>query len=1147
MPVRFIIGRAGSGKTHTIHEAIVERLQRDPLGAKIIHLVPRQVTFTAERRLAMDDRLSGYVGARIVSIDQLIQTALLETCVAPAAPLDGRGREIVLAHLLRENRKDLVYFAKSATQPTLAGEIDAAFLEFERAGRDPVEIDTVLAELDTKSSEQNALANKLRDLKLLYHKMRTFLEARQVHVSDRIEAARKALESWKPLQGAQVFIDEHHDFSALEREAIISIARVCQSLDIAMCFDPASRVLSHPDENLSEMSTFNRVERAYRKLYIALRADNQTIQPPSLLKVLYRYQKPELAVVEHDVAPRKLVKPDAIRFIETEDGRAEVAAAAREVKRLASLGMRYREICVLMRSSEDYADLIDAGFREHQIPYFIDRRRSASHHPLVRAIAAVGQVVLTRFETNSVIALAKTGFARVSPELADLLEDYALQHRLTPRAWTGDEPWGFRRRKGEEDELVSEFPLADLKRANDARLLIRDSLGPLADPAWSRDALSVRQRTADLFGVLQRFHARVILMDHIKRAEQAGQLALRDEHIQVWENLVELFEQMTELIGDEPMKAADYFGTLNTALSGFDLAITPPMIDQVLIGSVDRTRTRDMRGCILLGMNDGQFPQRPAEPSVLNNDDRDLLNSHQVEVEPGTERKLLDERFLGYLALTRASESLTLIRTTTDSAGNPAGESPFWLQAKRLFHKDDVVIQKTTAPIDRVATRTQAVAELLRWARKSPKPMTGDALVELYRWFVLDPHPESASLRKWVWPALTSENRAVLSPDLAKRIFPSPLVGSVSRLELFAACPFKHFARYGLELEDRPDLDVTAIDLGNVYHQVLDRIVRKKIDQKRNFIEPGQFTAAEIHDLSQEVGEELRNQVMLSSARNEYLLGRIELTLNWILRTQQAVARSGAFRPLITELSFGGSKDVAKVPDIPTPGGNVLKLKGRIDRIDVSPQASAFTVIDYKLSGKSLQYGHIYHGLVLQLLSYLLVLKHSGANIFPSPMEPAAAFYMTLRRGLRASEEDNPDLEPTPDDRAFDLTEQPTGIISRPFAKALDTNLESARASDVFNIKINLNGALAATGNDALEPEDFAALLTFVRKKLAELADFIISGDIDVKPYRIGKLTPCSGCEFNRFCRFEPGPGAYRNLESLNRQKVLDLLRQENA
>ena len=45
MSLRFITGRAGAGKTSFIEREIAEELQRDPMGAPVIVIVPDQMSF----------------------------------------------------------------------------------------------------------------------------------------------------------------------------------------------------------------------------------------------------------------------------------------------------------------------------------------------------------------------------------------------------------------------------------------------------------------------------------------------------------------------------------------------------------------------------------------------------------------------------------------------------------------------------------------------------------------------------------------------------------------------------------------------------------------------------------------------------------------------------------------------------------------------------------------------------------------------------------------------------------------------------------------------------------------------------------------------------------------------------------------------
>ena len=76
------------------------------------------------------------------------------------------------------------------------------------------------------------------------------------------------------------------------------------------------------------------------------------------------------------------------------------------------------------------------------------------------------------------------------------------------------------------------------------------------------------------------------------------------------------------------------------------------------------------------------------------------------------------------------------------------------------------------------------------------------------------------------------------------------------------------------------------------------------------------------------------------------------------------------------------------------------KIRGRIDRVDMLADQAAFAVIDYKLRGSQLSLERVYHGLSLQLLTYLLVLRENGRKLTGRKLTPAAAFYIKLLRRL---------------------------------------------------------------------------------------------------------------------------------------------------
>jgi ATP-dependent helicase/nuclease subunit B len=148
-----------------------------------------------------------------------------------------------------------------------------------------------------------------------------------------------------------------------------------------------------------------------------------------------------------------------------------------------------------------------------------------------------------------------------------------------------------------------------------------------------------------------------------------------------------------------------------------------------------------------------------------------------------------------------------------------------------------------------------------------------------------------------------------------------------------------------------------------------------------------------------------------------------------------------------------------------------------------------------------------------------------------------AAFYVQLLRDLEKV--DHPDDAKSPDDPNFHLRVKPRGVIDAAHRDLVDSQLVG-NASEVVQLFINKDGALGRKNySDGCENAEFSALLRLVERKLGELTDRILGGDISVAPYRISQISPCPNCEYRSVCRFDVAVNSYRPLDSIKREDVL--------
>jgi ATP-dependent helicase/nuclease subunit B len=79
---RFLLGPAGSGKTFRCLAEVRATLKKNPEGAPLIFLAPKQATFQLERQLLADPSLNGYTRLHIFSFERLAQFFLEKLNVA---------------------------------------------------------------------------------------------------------------------------------------------------------------------------------------------------------------------------------------------------------------------------------------------------------------------------------------------------------------------------------------------------------------------------------------------------------------------------------------------------------------------------------------------------------------------------------------------------------------------------------------------------------------------------------------------------------------------------------------------------------------------------------------------------------------------------------------------------------------------------------------------------------------------------------------------------------------------------------------------------------------------------------------------------------------------------------------------------------
>ncbi len=1147
MAVGFILGRSGTGKSRFCIDSIVKALADPADTRQLILLVPEQATFQAERAILSGKTVAGY-GSRltVLSFDRL-EFLLLGRNTAKTS-ISRLGRQMLIQRLLREHQGRLRVFDRCVNQPGLSRAMAETIAQLHQCDKGPDDVERLVEQMQNSKGD-SLTALKFADVGLVLKEYLAFIEDKFLDPDVQLRLVRSAAAQAEWLKGAMVWVDGFAGFTTAQLAVLTELLKVAGEVQIALCLD-ASRVDLAGPAGTDPVDLFYPTLRTYTELIDIVKKCGLKLSEPLVLKEPLRFE----AVVQLGHIERNIFAPQsqtasaggAVRIAAAPDLRREVRFVAGEVVRLVrEKALRYRDIAVIASDLEGYEHYIRACFSDYSVPFFIDKPKDLSGYPVAELVCSALQVLTGGFSSSDVFSYLKSGLAPIEDDQIYRLENYCLAFGITGGDWTGARAWDF---AGADNEDFDQQAIERLRLQ-----AVRPLVGlreKLCRQDGSPKQISSECFTRAVFDFLEQLGVRERMGLWIEEALEQGNFAAADEHRQFYDRFVDIFDEFTEVFGDEKLSCEDYLAIVRSAFSQLTLAFIPPGLDQVLVGSVERSRHPDLKAVFLIGATEKSFPVPLVYSTVLTDDDREAAERAQFLLGSTTAQKLAERQYLAYIAFTRASRFLYVTYPVADQTGSGTARSQFVTDLEALF--EDLVEEQICdekPDVERLYSKGE-LSDLLcsRLGKDSffSTSAVSDAsaqpgnrqLVELLDGVCGD--RELGPFGSAIVSAINYENHAQLDKQITSGLFGGEVKASATRLSSFAACPYRYFARYILKLRKRKEFKFEPLDVGNFYHRVLDLLLKELNAEKEDIATIKDDQLLEI--LRRQISRLVQTDSFISkfarhSAHNQFIIHSAgEVLEDFVLAARQMVS-AGGFRPVLSEVSFGDVKDsCAGIGEfkIGLPDGRQLFLNGKIDRLDaVTLEGEKLALVfDYKKAGSYFNWSKFYHGLDMQLPIYMLAVRNADRSKWT---DCVGAFYIPIEQGPVKNV-----LVPLgKKERKFDYKAK--GIFNGRFYDKLDVTAKSGW-NTFYNFYISKKDEQYGNYNTggALRPDDFEKVLRFAEAKIIELAEQITSGRIEVKPYRLGTASPCTWCEYRSLCRFDWQVNDYNFLDSVGKPYVLE-------
>lgn len=1103
MSLQFIIGSSGAGKTRRLYEDLIEASLKEPEG-RFFAIVPEQFTMQTQKELVTLHPDHGVMNIDIVSFERLAYRIFEELSVESLAILDDMGKSMVLRKVAAGRKKELKLFGSHLDKNGFIGEIKSMLSEFFQYGITAEHLEQMISE-----AESALLKQKLQDMLIMVKGFQEYVEGKFTVQEELLELLCKNLPRSELIKGSVVTLDGYTGFTPIQYRLLQLLLKYCKKVIVTITMDPEEN--PYKESGISHL--FHMSKHTICRL-IDLAAEAGTGKEEDILlssHPAYRFRHaPALAFIEQQLFRyngKTSNNYENLFICQAETPLKEVAFISGEIERLIKTkGCRYRDIAVVAGGLEDYSREIVRQFEENQIPYFIDNKKNILGNPMVELLRAALEIIETDFSYESVFRYLKTGLVTEREEELNRMENYVIALGIR----------GFKRWNSAWERVYRGAELLNLEELNQFKEEILKPLKTLREVVKERNS-TIKEMTEALVHFLTELQIEEKLAGYGEYFKSIGEVSLEKEYSQIYGLVIDLFDRVTALLGEEKAGRKEYADILDAGFAEIKVGLIPAVVDRVVVGDLTRTRLSHIKVLFFAGVNDGLVPSVTGRGGILSELERKRLKEQKIELAPTAREEGFLQRLYLYLVMTKPSERLYLSYSTMTHDGKSIRPSSLLSQVKKLFPGIPIIEaeEEAAAPWALPASRRRVIRGLKEYGKKAED----SKFLETYRFFYQsEPHRER--IKELVNAAFYTYEERGIGRTAAKALYSEILHGSVTRMELYASCAYAHFLAYGLELSERQEFELAASDIGNLFHSSIDLFFKRMKEESRSYRELSENERKElVNECVSQVTEEYGNMVLKSSARNAYLEKKVQRLTDrtiWALTEQ---LKKGDFEPIGFEVSFSPA-DNLKAMKIPLSKSEAIHLKGRIDRVDLCEEGDLLylKIIDYKTGKTKFDLTDLYYGLQMQLIVYMDAAIEKEQRRHPDKtVIPAGLFYYNIDDPMvekkSVETEAETEREILKQLRMNGLVNSGLDVIGH-----LDHQIETE--SDVIPVAIKA-GLIQEAKSSVANTKRFKALGSFVNRKLKTMGREILDGKITVEPYKKGDRTACDYCPYHSVCGFD--------------------------
>lgn len=1008
---------------------------------KHIIIAPDRSLFSIEKMLFEKLNESAFFDLNVISMSRLSKSVL---GAGDNKKLLTKNSGVALVRkLLSENKDKLKSFKKSTEFMGFAKNIFETICLYKSCNIAPSDVYT--------DDSQNYSNLKQCDIKLIYSLYEDYLQNEYTDSFNRLMLFASKIDK-NTFKDTIFYLVEFDDYTSIMYDIIYKLSRFSDGIYISATFGKGGNNAGiYSNKIYYDLAS---MYKTYGLDYKVITADEYSDRTHNhILNNLLSYgalkveQTKDIEVMSFDSIG------DEVKYTI-----AKIYGLALETK------LDYSNFAIYVPSISDYKTRLFREMDKYKIPYYFDESRVLSDHTLIRTFVMIWKVILGDYVVSDFVNMLKSPLMHFEAEPLFDYDQYLKVSSATPSLSQNKELVGAE--TGEFFDFIEKIK---------TRILSEDCTRGFVDIC------------KEIF--------EYILARGEEYQERLDELEKR-VYTQVSTKFGVILDDYSLIFGKTNQSPKMFFDTLCVYFEGTNIGL-PPINSNTIFVASEESFLSPTPYLFVLGSNEGKQPSYKLDNGLVTDDEIARLPNAD-KINPTISAINGRKTFKMFENILKYQKKLYMFYPLS-GAESTLYPSTMLLSLIRLF---DLKTLNGSSVLDLINNSSQMIdEENVVFNNLSERVLYDNLLMLKKQYHTFESSRGYREMLNTLYSVNPSNRLKELfdgentCPKLTlKHNFFKNGRTSVSQIETFYSCPYKHFVSYGLRLKESVKQRLMPNDIGTIFHLVLKDLLPYILKNLEN---------GNVCELAVDKGQELLGVVLDNEAyanmkknpKNSIVLKAMASELNRIIEAIIYNLKVSNFRPKYYEYNFSSKAYMV----------SGVGFGGAIDRVDTLDDK--FIIVDYKTGSNSFNdFTDLYSGKKLQLLVYAkFFADRTGLN-------PAGVFYLPISNKFQGEE-----------------GYKYNGVMLGSKSNIVDIDSSLANpdtTSRVINLTTKVDGEFSSNNcykRLCLSKDEFEYILDYSMLQVKRAISAINSSDISTRPLDLGGRATCEYCTYKSLCNYMGG------------------------